>query len=385
MPLSGATATAGKYQLEGMQLCADYVNEHGGIESMGGAKLELVVSDTTGKVEVGMTEMERLVSVEKVSAVVGPYNSTVGAATAPIAIQYKIPYVITNAVADNIMQSGANKYVYRANYGGYDMTPFRGMVAEYLGSLKAEKKLSKIAILYDAGDWGTSELKSWTSVAEKIGAKIVVSEAITTNSSDLSSVVNKVKASKADLVVAGIFLNDALQFTQQMREYKCEVPILGSGTGFSAYEWLQNIGPEKAEGVLATADFNPSFGVKNDEAKAFYESYLKNHDGKFMPLETSNGWCGMGTLIEAIKAAGSSDREAIAGALAKTDLGADSFPLWFSMFDGIKFNTAGDSQGRFNQNERLGATAGNVMTQVIDGKKQLVFPTEKATAQIKFK
>ncbi|HHU22425.1 MAG TPA: ABC transporter substrate-binding protein, partial [Clostridiales bacterium] len=383
MPLSGATASPGAYQLEGIQMVVDYVNENGGIKSMNGAKIELVVSDTAGNVETGMTEIERLITVENVSALIGPYNSTVGAATAPIAIQYGIPYVITNAIADNIMQNGANKYVYRSNYGANDMTPFRKMVVDYLGGLSENGKFSKIAIIYDAGDWGTSENASFQEVAKAIDAEVVVSEAITTNSSDLSSVVNKIKNSGAEVIFAGIFLNDAILFTKQMREYNCNIQIVGSGTGFSDSKWLEALG-EAGNGVMGTSDFNPSFGVRNPDAAELYDAYLKEHDNVPMPLETSNGWCGMGTLVEALEAAGSADREAIADALYNLDLESDSLPLWFSMFEGIKFNTEGDELQRYNQNIRLGETAGQILKQVINGKWELVWPTDHATAQATF-
>jgi len=383
LPLSGSTASPGGYQLEGIQLAVDYINDNGGIASMGGAKLELVTSDTTGDVETGMTEIERLITVEKVSALIGPYNSTVGAATSPIAIQYGVPYIITNAVADNIMQNGANKYVYRVNYGASDMTPFRGMVVDYLGNLTEAGKFEKIAIIYDAGDWGTSENESFKEVAKEIGAEVVVSEAINTDSSDLSSVVNKIKSSGADVVFAGIFLNDAILFTQQMKEYNCDVQIVGSGAGYADSKWLEALG-NTAENVMGTSDFNPSFGLTNDDAAALYETYLEEHDNETMPLETSNGWCGMATLAMAIEAAGSADREDIADAMYNLELDGDSLPLWFSMFEGVKFNTEGDELGRYNQNELLGDTAGQILKQVQNGEWQLVWPLENATAEIIF-
>lgn len=383
LPLSGATASAGAYQLEGMQMVVDYVNENGGIKSMGGATIQLVVSDTAGEVENGITEIERLITVENVSALCGPYNSTVAASTAPIAIQYGVPYVITNAIADNIMQNGANKYVYRSNYGAADMSPFRQLVAEYLGSLTSAGKLNKIAIVYDAGDWGTSENESFKAVADTLGIEVAVSEAITTNSSDLSSIVNKIKSSGAEVVFAGIFLNDAILFAKTMREYNCTAQIVGSGAGFSEAKWLEAMG-DAANGIMGTSDFNPSFGTKNDESAALYETYLAEHDGETMPLETSNGFCGMGTLVEALEAAGSADREAIADAMYNLDLDPDSLPLWYSMFDGINFNTEGDELDRYNQNAEVGETAGQILKQVIDGKWELVWPTAQATAEIQF-
>lgn len=382
MPLSGATASSGQYQLEGMQMAVDYVNEHGGIESMGGAKIKLVVSDTAGDIETGVTEAERLLTVEKVSALCGPFNSTVGAATAPLAIQYQTPYVITNAIADNILQNGANKYVYRVNFGGGDMVPFRSLFIEYLGSLTKEGKLSKMAVVYDASDWGTSEYETFSGVAKDFGIEVVYHEALALDVSDLSSVVNKIKTSGAQVVFAGISLNTAVLLAKTMNEYNCDIQLCGSGTGFSDPSWLTAVGAEAAEGVLGTTAFNPKFGTKNDEAAALYAKYLEEHDGKLMPEETINGFCGMATILEAIKAAGSADREKIADALYNMDLDDTSMPLWFTMFDGVNFCTEGDDLGRHNQNLEVGATAGQILQQCINGEWELVWPTERATAPI---
>ena len=46
LPLSGATSYYGNVQLQGIQLCADYVNANGGIKSMNGAQIELDVQDS---------------------------------------------------------------------------------------------------------------------------------------------------------------------------------------------------------------------------------------------------------------------------------------------------------------------------------------------------
>lgn len=378
LPLSGASASPGGYQLEGFQMAVDYVNENGGIASMGGAKVRLVVSDTTGDIETGITECERLITVENVSALCGPFNSTVGAATAPIAIQYGVPYVITNAIADNIMQSVPNKYVYRVNFGSADISPFRTLVEEYIGTLTEAGKLDSIAIAYDASDWGVSEYETYSKAAESLGIKVAAAESIPLDSTDLSSVVNKFKNSDAQVVFCGLSLNTAVLLTKTMHEYDCDIQICGSGTGFSDPAWLASIGAEAAEGVMGTTAFNPMFGTREGEPTRIYEEYLKTHDA--MPEETINGFCGMATLLVAMETAGSADREAVADALYSMDLDSSSMPLWFTMFDGVNFNTEGDELGRYNQNSEVGATAGQILAQVIDGKWQLIWPTERATA-----
>ena len=261
------------------------------------------------------------------------------------------------------------------------MVPFRSLYVGYLNDLKP---MSKVAVVYDASDWGTSEYDAFKQVADDLNIEIVYNEALALDVADLSSVVNKIKSSGAEMVLAGISLNTAVLLTKTMNEYNCEAQLVGSGTGFADPAWLEAVGSEAAEGVMGTTAFNPKFGTKNDEAQALYEAYLEEHDGRLMPEETINGFCGMATLLEGIKAAGSADREAIADALYAMDLDSDSMPLWFTMFDGVKFGVDGDDLGRYNQNLEVGATSGQILQQCLNGSWELVWPNEQATADIQY-
>ena len=104
LPFSGASAATGELQMRGIQMYVDRVNENGGIQSLGGAQIELIRADTTGSPEVGVTEMERLIAENPdMAAIVGPYQSAVGSSTVPIAEKYGIPYMLTNCTTDNVL------------------------------------------------------------------------------------------------------------------------------------------------------------------------------------------------------------------------------------------------------------------------------------------
>ena len=204
LPLSGSASYYGGVQLDGIKFCVDYVNETlGGIASMNGAKLELVVQDTASAPETGVSAFEKLVE-EGVTAVIGPYSSTVGAATAPLAIQYEVPYVLVNCTSENFMNV-ENKYVYRTNMGSSDNQNMWGVVIDYLNSIRPDNPTDRIAIVYDSGDWGTTSVNSWKNMAPKMGCEIVISEAVSESSTDLSTLVNKIKTSDIDLVVVAAF------------------------------------------------------------------------------------------------------------------------------------------------------------------------------------
>ena len=76
-PLTGPAAKFGEIQRSTLTIAAEDVNNAGGIESLGGAKITLVFGDTRGEPDTGVTEAERLITNEDVHAIVGAFQSGV--------------------------------------------------------------------------------------------------------------------------------------------------------------------------------------------------------------------------------------------------------------------------------------------------------------------
>lgn len=377
LPLSGATAYYGGVQLDGIEFCVNYVNNNGGIKALNGAKIELVVQDSASDPETGVSAFEKLVE-EGVVAVIGPYNSTVAAATAPLAIQYKVPYVVVNATSENFMGT-ATKYVYRTNTGSTDGDNMWTQVIDYLNSVRTDNPTDKIAIVYDSGDWGTAAVETWRNNAETMGYQVVVDEAVSESSTDLSTLVNKIKSEDADLVIVAAFSAATNLLVKQMSEYKCTAKIAGLGGGIGDTEFIENCG-DAANGVLYSAPWVPSYGGASDDAQKLADEFSTTY-GYSMTMEPCWGWLGMATIVNAIEKAGDAETEAVADALYSIDVDKDDWALWFSGYEGVKFDTDGKQDQRFaggvryNNNEKLGETDGMVLVQVQNGEWTIVYPT----------
>lgn len=386
LPMSGATSYYGEVQYNGIEFCADYVNANGGIKSLGGKKVELVLQDSAGDPETGMSGFELLVD-EGVSAVVGPYNSTVAAATAPLAIQHGVPYVICNATAENFMGE-ENKYVYRTNVGSSDGDNMWTGVIEYIGTQRSNT-VDKIAIVYDEGDWGSAAVAQWRTNADSWGYEVVVDEAVSESTTDMSTLVSKIKAEETDLVILAIFTSATNLFVKTMEDYQCDAMIAGLGGGVGDTSFIEEAAVA-AENVLYTAPWVPSWGGGSDEVNALAAQF-KDEYGYEMTMEPAWGWLCVATVIEAIEQAGSADREAVADALYATDLTSDSWVLMFSGYDGVNFCTEGEtsekygstSGERYNQNKALGDTSGMILIQVQDGAWVATYPASYASADLR--
>lgn len=385
LPMSGPTAYFGEVQYNGIEFCANYINKNGGV--LGGKQIELVLQDSAGDPETGMSAFEVLVD-QGVSAVVGPYNSTVAAATAPLAIQHGVPYVICNATAENFMGE-ENKYVYRTNVGSSDGDGMWQGVLDYIGTSR-NNPVDKVAIVYDEGDWGSAAVEQWRVNAESWGYEVVVDEAVSESTTDMSTLVSKIKANETDLVILAIFTSATNLFCKTMEDYQCDAMIAGLGGGVGDTTFIEETGVA-AENVLYTAPWVPSWGGASDEVNALAAEFNSTY-GYEMTMEPAWGWLAVASVIEAIKTADSADREAVADALYATDLSSDSWVMMFSGYDGIKFCTEGQTSEkygsangqRFNQNLALGDTSGMILIQVQDGKWIATYPDSYGQADIRF-
>lgn len=382
LPLSGSTSYYGNVQLQGIQLCADYVNANGGIKSMNGAKIELDVQDSASDPETGVSAFEKLVD-DGCVAVVGPYQSTVAASTAPLAIQYGVPYIIVNATGETFMNV-ENKYVYRTNTGSTDGDVFVTQIVNYLNKVRPDDPLDSVAVVYDEGDWGTSAVASWQANADEYNYKITVAEPVSESTTDMSTVVNKIKTNNCDIVILAAFSGATNMLVQAMSDYECTAKIIGLGGGVGETKFIENCGAS-AQNVMYTSPWLPMYGGASDEAEQWRATYQKNY-GDDMMMEACWGFLGMGTITNAIETAGTDDRDAVADALHDINLDKDNYALMFSGYDGVHFCTEGATSPayegtRYNQNDALGSNDGMILTQVQNGAWTIVYPPEYNNGQ----
>ena len=384
LPMSGATSYYGGVQYNGIEFCANYINANGGV--LDGKQIELVLQDSASDPETGVSAFEVLVEQGCV-AVVGPYNSTVAAATAPLAIQYEIPYVICNATGENFM-SVANKYVYRTNVGSTDGDGMWKSVYDYLNTIRPDNPTDKIAVVYDEGDWGAAAVESWRTNAESWGYEVVVDEAVSESTTDMSVLVNKIKSAEVDLIILAAFTSASNLLCNTLKDYECTAKVASLGGGVGDVSFIDSCG-DAANTVLYTAPWSPIYGGASEEGTALAEQFQDTYDLP-MNMEPCWGWLACASVIEAIIEAGSADREAIADALYNMDLDKDSWVMMFSGYDGVNFCTEGetkdsltsDNHERYNQNEALGDTAGMILTQVQNGEWTIVYPESYTGGQV---
>lgn len=370
LPFSGASSYVGNAQYKGYEYALkDFMANHG--DRLNGKTIELVTGDSTGVPDTGVTEFERLVNQEGVTAVIGTYNSGVGAAIAPLAIKYATPFMVTNAVADSILAEDS-KYIYRSNQGDKDSERTFGQFIQFM--IGEGAPIEEVAIIYEATDFGIGARDAMANVFAKEGLDLVVDESVAANSGDLSTVINKLKASGADFIGVALMEADALLFTRQMVEYEVGVPYYGYGGGFTTDNYILQSG-EMCELGLAGSSYFYDEGLMSEDALAIAADFVATTEYTTVIEPFANGYLGMYCLLEGIANAGATnDKEAIADALdvLKIEPGHRAL-LFHPTLEGVEYV---DDNGRYNQN----LFAGQVYGQIHDGAYKLIFPATDATA-----
>jgi branched-chain amino acid transport system substrate-binding protein len=373
LPLTGSSAEMGKLSKNGIELAINTINAQGGIKSLNGAKIVPTFADSTGKPEIGVTEIERLIVKDKVNALLGPYNSAVAAPTAEVAEKYSTPYMLTNAVADGILSKGY-KYVFRANQSS------SGNAIDLIGYLndigkKTGTPVKSIALVYESTDWGNSSAEALKKVAAEAGIEVVAALDYPANTADMTSIIVKLREINPEVVIPMSYLNDALLFTKTAAEMKLNSAILAGGGGFSAPAFVEKAG-KAAEHVMTLSGWDPDvLGSKTEESKKLNEEYKSKYGTDFSEY-SANAWMSAMVLFDAIERAASLDAAAIKDALSATDMKIDNKALLMHPYEGIKFNE--DVRGMMNQNK----FARQIIVQVKDGKYRMVWPFDMAPKDV---
>jgi branched-chain amino acid transport system substrate-binding protein len=323
-PLTGNAASAGQSAKDAVELGAEIVNNAypelknlplgatAGLPDLGGAKIELISADHQGNPQVGQQQTLRLITQEKVAAMLGSYHS----------------------VALNITQRGF-KWTFRA---GPIAPDFAKAYTEFLTDLKkAGRKIDTIAIVNENTDYGSSVAASILEAAKAANIKVAAQIPYNANSSDVSAQVLQLKTLQPDAAIFISYTADTILYFKTMKNLDYLPPIIiGDDAGFSDPTFIPNVG-ELAQGAVNRSAFD--IGKPGSNSYIINEMFKKKY-GRDLD-DTSARWMqGFLVLAEAINRAGSTDPEKIRVALKATDLKADQLMIGYR---GVKFDETGQN------------------------------------------
>ena len=334
-PFSGPLARLGEDAFTGVETARLIKNEAGGLW---GKQIEFVKGDAVDP-KAAQTEAERLCTVEKVSLIIGTYASSLSYPASAVAEKNKVIYWETGAVAGKITARGF-KYLFRClpnvEDPGYVDIPIR-FFRDYAPALGIDKTEDiRVAIASENSLAGVNIAEMCKEFAKQYGMKIVAFEMYDKNTTDLSSLVLKLKAKKPDALILQAFLNDAILFTRQSKELDFNVKMFsGVGSGHNMVDFANAVG-DAANGIATggwpSIKMNPAYA---NGLPDFLEAHKRFFDKEPQSAHVFGNYNGAWLLFnDVLPRAGSIDPEAVREAARATDIPDGGTPIgWGAKFD----------------------------------------------------
>jgi branched-chain amino acid transport system substrate-binding protein len=305
-PVTGSLAQIGVGCVNAAKLAVEMVNDAGGIKSLGGAKLNLIVSDVQSDTTVTRTETDRLISDNKLCAIHGCFASALTLIASEVAERAKVP-LLTGSSSDQL-----NKGHH------YTFTPFARASQFAEAQLQMSKLVGdkpKVAVIFENTAFGTSTSNGLRELAPNEGVEIVLFEPYSAGFTDASPLINKVKASGANALFSVSYLNDLILIVRTVKQVGLDIAINGGSGGFVIPDFYKNVG-KLAEGLQGVAHWNHDMDDNAQKVNAEY----KKRTGEFL-FEYAGGLVAQTFMIaEALEKAGSTDPQKVRDAIAALDL-----------------------------------------------------------------
>ena len=349
---TGKKSRTGKLYVDSYNMAVDLINKNGGIKVDGKTyKIKIIYYDDKSDATESSRLVEKLITVNKVNFLLGPYSSGITIPDSIVAMRYRIPMIEGGGASGKIFARG-NKFI-------FGLLPAAGeyfkSTLEYLQTVTPKPK--KIAIVYADDKFDLSVAKGTKKIAEKMGYDIVLYEKYGVGQSDFTSVLTKIKEKNPDVVLVAGHTEESLNFVQQAKELNVSPKMISLTVGPSEADFRKALGK----------DANYIYGVASWSTQMNFKGYLLKNTKEFVKMfkqryhydpdyHNAAGFACLAVLKNAIERAGTLNPIKVRDAIAKTSLN--------TIYGHIQFNPNGQIKGT------------SVVLQILDGKVYEVYPEQ---------
>lgn len=309
LEMTGGSASFGISGKNGIDLALKKINEKG---VLGGKKLSLVVADTKSEASEATNGMQKLISQDKVVAVIGPNQSSAVIASGAINNGAKVVDITPMGTNPDVTVDPKTKQVKPYSFRTCFIDPFQGTVMASFAS--NELKVKRAAIYIDnTSDYAKGLAQFFKENFAKNGGQVVIEEAYLQKDTDFKSTLTKIKAAKPDFIYIPGYYQEVGLIVKQAREMGITVPMAG-GDGWDSAKLPEIAGKAALENTFFSSLYSPDdTSDLNKEFVAEYKKAYNTNPDVFAALAYDS------TLLvaKAIEDAGSADPAKIAEAMAK--------------------------------------------------------------------
>jgi len=285
------------------------INDAGGLMLSAYGKrvpIEVVQYDDRSSTEEAVRAIERLVTQDKVDLLLPPWGTATNLAVAPLFMKYGYPQISgTNLTdkADQFAKRWPTQFFLLGNAGTY-----AEVLMDVLDKARKDGKINdKIAMIAVADGFGVETSTAARKAAKAHGFDLVIDKTYPLGTTDLSSLLNEVKASGADTFIAWSYPPDTILVSDQARVAGLNPKVFYTGVGTQFPFFVGKYGAEAIEGQMSLGGIDG-----NSEQVKEYRARHKEITGRDADYWGSiNNYAGLQMLQQAIERVGKIDREAI--------------------------------------------------------------------------
>jgi branched-chain amino acid transport system substrate-binding protein len=336
--LTGNDASFGQSTNKGIRMAFDEYNSKDGIK---GKRLKLISYDDQGKPEEAAAVVKRLITQDKVVAILGEVASTRSKAAAGIAQQYKVPMISPASTNPKVTEVG--DYIFRSCF----IDPFQGKVGAKFAF--ENLKLKKATVLRDIkSDYSVGLADVFVEEYKKLGGEVVSDMSYQAGDVDFKAQLTAMKSKNPEVIFIPGYYTEVGLIARQARELGINAILLG-GDGWDG-DKLNEIGKEAINGQYYSNHYT------TESTDPLVQEFIGKFKAKYKETPDAMAALGYDTariLVEAIQRADSLGSEKIRNEIAKT-----------KDFAGVT--------GKITLNEFRNADKGAVIVQVDNEKRKFI-------------
>jgi branched-chain amino acid transport system substrate-binding protein len=302
--LTGKDASFGMTARKGALLAVEELNANGGVL---GRRIEYLVEDIQSKQGESATAVKKLISRDKVIAVLGGNASTNSLEAAPICQNARVPMMAITSTAPEVTAMG--DYIFRICF----IDPFQGAVLAKFAREKLNAK--RVALLTSATmSYSVGLSKVFRERFTEMGGEIVAEQKYSEGDKDFKAQLTSIRTLKPDVIAATGFYTEAALICIQARSLGLTVPIIG-GDGWEAPQ-LMELGGRAVEGTYYSTHYSPE--NEAPEVQGFVQRFKARFNQETPDAVCALGYDAMMLVADAIRRAGTTESAKLRDAIAAT-------------------------------------------------------------------
>lgn len=302
--LTGKEAAFGQSSHKGTQLAIGEINAAGGLL---GKQIEFIYEDNRSTPGESATIAKKLITRDKVVAILGEVASGRSLEVAPIAQASGIPMISPSSTNPKVTETG--DYIFRVCF----IDPFQGkLLAEFA---RRSLKAGKAAVFSDvSAPYSMGLAQYFRAPFAASGGQIVAEQKYTGGDKDFKAQLTAIKATNPDVIFVPGYYTDVGLIVAQARQLGITVPLFG-GDGWEAPELLQIAG-KALEGTYYSTHFSPE--NSDPKVQQFVAAFRAKYNGETPDAMAALGYDSAMVLADAIRRAGTTEGPKLRDAIAAT-------------------------------------------------------------------